>query len=136
MSGLVTVRVDWLLFGNWLMLNLAMVVWILVAQAMDPISGGAGWIGAGLLGLVLGWLLLKHLPDKDRRDERKDELHRQHVTALMNDWKSSLREILKHCDEETKELAKAFKEELQRAHYLFDDQHPPRRRRDEHDRGE
>lgn len=32
---------------------------------LDPISGGAGWVGAGLLGLVLAWLLLKHLPAKD-----------------------------------------------------------------------
>lgn len=38
----------------------------LVAQ-IDPISGGAGWVGTGLLGAVLSWLLLKHLPDKDRQ---------------------------------------------------------------------
>ncbi len=52
---------------------------VLTAQAPmppDPISGGAGWIGAGLLGLVLSWLLLKHLPDKDKqiRDLMKDHL--------------------------------------------------------------
>ncbi len=40
---------------------------VLLADGIDPISGGAGWIGAGLLGLVLGWLLLKHLPDKDKQ---------------------------------------------------------------------
>ncbi|RJQ26393.1 hypothetical protein C4577_03515 [Candidatus Parcubacteria bacterium] len=40
---------------------------VIIAQTqVDPISGGAGWVGAGLLGLVLGWLLLKHLPDKDK----------------------------------------------------------------------
>lgn len=38
---------------------------LLLAQA-DPLSGGAGWVGAGLLGAVLFWLLLKHLPDKDK----------------------------------------------------------------------
>lgn len=32
----------------------------------DPISGGAGWVGAGLLGLVLGWFLLVRLPAQDR----------------------------------------------------------------------
>ena len=40
---------------------------ILFGQATDVISGGAGWAGAGLLGLVLGWLLLKRLPDNDKQ---------------------------------------------------------------------
>jgi PAS domain S-box-containing protein len=35
----------------------------------EAISGGAGWVGAGLLGAVLAWLLMKHLPDKDRQVE-------------------------------------------------------------------
>ena len=48
----------------------AVSVTMLVAQANpEPLSGGAGWVGAGLLGLVLCWLLLKHLPDKDRQLE-------------------------------------------------------------------
>jgi gas vesicle protein len=38
----------------------------LLADA-DPISGGAGWVGAGLLGMVLGWLLIIHLPAKDKQ---------------------------------------------------------------------
>ncbi len=42
------------------------MIFAILAQT-DPISGGAGWVGAGLLGLVLGWLLLKHLPDKDKQ---------------------------------------------------------------------
>ncbi len=36
------------------------------AQA-ETISGGAGWVGAGLLGVVLWWLLFKHIPDKDKQ---------------------------------------------------------------------
>ena len=36
----------------------------MIAQT-DSLSGGAGWAGAGLLGLVLFWLLFKHLPAKD-----------------------------------------------------------------------
>lgn len=38
---------------------------MLLAEGLDSLSGGSGWVGAGLLGLVLSWLLLKHLPDKD-----------------------------------------------------------------------
>src|SRR5262245_4299391 len=30
----------------------------------NPIEGGAGWVGASFLGLVLSWLLLKHLPEQ------------------------------------------------------------------------
>jgi hypothetical protein len=51
----------------------------------DPLAGGAGWVGAGLLGLVLGWLLLVHLPAKDKqlKDllEAKDKQIRDLVEA-------------------------------------------------------
>lgn len=54
----------------------------LIAQVpTDPLSGGAGWVGAGLLGLVLCWLLLKHLPDKDRQQR---ELIDAHLVAEAN----------------------------------------------------
>ncbi len=39
---------------------------LVIAQApqvnSDPISGGAGWVGAGLLGAVLAWLMFVHIP--------------------------------------------------------------------------
>lgn len=35
---------------------------ILAQAPPDPIGGGAGWLGAGLLGSVLAWLLLVYLP--------------------------------------------------------------------------
>lgn len=59
------------------------VMWsaVMADIATDPIAGGAGWVGAGLLGLVLAWLLLRHLPDKDAQIERliaaKDEQIRE-----------------------------------------------------------
>lgn len=33
----------------------------------ELVPGSAGWVGAGMLGLVLGWLFFKHLPEKDRQ---------------------------------------------------------------------
>lgn len=30
------------------------------------VPGASGWVGAGLLGAVLGWLLFLHLPAKDK----------------------------------------------------------------------
>lgn len=64
---------------------------LLIAQAAaspEPISGGAGWVGAGLLGLVLGWLLLVHLPAKDKQ-----------LTGLVEAKDKALQDVLKLKDE-------------------------------------
>lgn len=58
----------------------------LFAQSGDPISGGAGWVGAGLLGAVLAWLLLVHLPGKDKQmrellKDFRDETNAQRVSG-------------------------------------------------------
>lgn len=49
------------------------------APPVDPLTNGYGWAGAGLLGLVLAWLLLKHVPDKDKQ-----------IRDLVNDYFSLL----------------------------------------------
>lgn len=64
---------------------------ILLAQVpIDSLSGGSGWIGAGLLGAVLSWLLFVHLPSKDKQlldyikmsnDEREKERASRHELA-------------------------------------------------------
>ena len=45
--------------------------WTLISQLpvpADPLPAlGSGWAGAGLLGLVLSWLLFIHLPNKDKQ---------------------------------------------------------------------
>lgn len=44
-----------------------MLIAFVVAQATpDPLSG-AGWVGAGLLGAVLSWLMFRYLPAKDQQ---------------------------------------------------------------------
>lgn len=40
---------------------------LLAQQTADPLSGGAGWIGTGLLGSVLAWLCWVYLPAKDKQ---------------------------------------------------------------------
>lgn len=52
------------------------------SQVPDAISGGSGWIGAGLLGSVLGWLLLKHLPAKDAQLEKLISTHNGQIEKL------------------------------------------------------
>lgn len=46
-----------------------MMFWLLLAQTTPPngLAGDSGWLGAGLLGLVLAWLLWVHLPAKDKQ---------------------------------------------------------------------
>ncbi len=66
----------------------AVTTLVLFAQSTDPISGGAGWIGAGLLGAVLSWLCLVHLPAKDKQlheilDGQASERSKFQDTLLM-----------------------------------------------------
>ncbi len=46
---------------------------------LQTVSGSSGWAGAGLLSVVLGWLLFRHLPEKDRQVK---ELIDTHMAAL------------------------------------------------------
>ena len=80
--------------------------WFLLAQlpSPDPISGGAGWLGAGLLGLVLGWLLLVHLPSKDKQTkELVDGMLNRHEVMEREQrqtFRESLDQVVNHCKEE------------------------------------
>src|SRR5262245_45428442 len=65
---------------------------MLFSQA-DTLSGGAGWVGAGLLGLVLGWLLLKHLPDKDRQVETARLAHLDAQAKMVKTFDDRLEKI-------------------------------------------
>lgn len=74
--------------------------WMLIAQQVDPLSGGAGWLGAGLLGAVLAWLCFVHLPAKDKQlkemmsaesDEREKE--RQSRDRIVSVFQAELLKI-------------------------------------------
>lgn len=93
-----------------------------VTTALDPLVGGAGWVGAGLFGLVLAWLFLRYLPAKDKQTEefidKKDqqlfqllesqktlmiELAKQNtqsMVALGGNFENSLRIVVDHCEKE------------------------------------
>lgn len=109
--------------------------WI-VAQSTDPISGGAGWIGAGLLGAVLAWLLLKHLPDKDRqisnllqmKDKQVEDLLKvkndqlkmmvesatQNQERMHTENQRALDRVIAHCKDEMTTNNVAFQREMER----------------------
>lgn len=101
---------------------------------VDPLTGGAGWAGAGLLGLVLAWLLLKHLPTKDAQFESLSRTKDEQILALMNrnderlqqlattfrqesredkeEFKRALDAILAHCEREMSKVGDAMRAEL------------------------
>lgn len=81
---------DWYLHG------------IIVAQSVaqstiDPISGGAAWVGQGILGGVLGWILFVAWPAKDKA-AREDRDSRD----------AAIKQLVERHDAETKELTERF----------------------------
>ena len=87
----------------------------LFAQSPEVISGGAGWVGAGLLGAVLSWLTLVHLPAKDKQVKELIDLH-----ALERDKDrtetSSLRQAFAEEQEQTR-INNAAERQSQREEY-------------------
>lgn len=55
------------------MLQTVLLIIGMLAQTPDPLTGGAGWVGAGLLGAVLCWMFFVRIPATDRMLEAKDE---------------------------------------------------------------
>lgn len=95
-----------------------------VIAQVDSVSGGAGWAGAGLLGAVLAWLLLRHLPSKDvqlkemveSRDVLAKDLAVVTAAALKdarNEFKESLQSVVEHCKDDTQSARLEFKTTLQ-----------------------
>jgi predicted hydrolase (HD superfamily) len=93
----------------------------------DMVGGSAGWVGAGLLGLVLAWLFGKHLPSKDAQIERllaqakeqlaaKDTQLREQLTAkdsqldttLLHKW-AAIEKMSQLHHENLKTLSTEFK---------------------------
>ncbi len=110
-----------------LLVSVPVFPWAMVlAQQIDPtsLSGGAGWVGAGLLGLVLAWLLWVHLPAKDKQIkemiESRDKLALDMAKVASDcererraDFREALKAVAEQTGGEIKHLATAV-EELRR----------------------
>lgn len=69
---------------------------LLIANINNPtdvISGGAGWVGSGLFGLVLGWLLFFHLPEDNKKETKSAESKDAFVKDMMAEFKTALAEL-------------------------------------------
>jgi hypothetical protein len=100
---------------------------IVIAQAATPpdiISGGAGWVGAGLLGSVLGWLLFINIPAKDKQIagmiESRDALvkemsaaHQEAVKSLATDYRAAVADMDRRCAEADRERRHDYNGQLQ-----------------------
>lgn len=75
---------------------------MLLAQALDSLSGGGGWVGAGLLGAVLMWLFFKHLPSKDAQITALIERKDLHVENLQAEFTQALDKMAAVYREESK----------------------------------
>lgn len=107
---------------------------LLVLADMDPISGGAGWVGAGLLGAVLAWLMFIHLPAKDKqvtgliegRNELSENLQNRYSASIKElqagmaqiskeqreDHKQVVQMVMEHCRSETEHIAKSMADSM------------------------
>lgn len=74
----------------------------------DPLSGGSGWAGAGLLGLVLGWLLLWHLPKKDEQILTLVESKDQALREQHEEFTATLKELVDEKGRSDKEQRERF----------------------------
>lgn len=57
---------------------------LFIAQVVNPVpEPNAGWVGAGLLGSVLAWLMFKHLPSKDEQVRLLIEMKDKQIAAIL-----------------------------------------------------
>ena len=96
---------------------------LLAEVSLDPLSGGAGWVGTGLLGSVLAWLLFVHLPAKDKllkeymeaKDKAVDNLLQSQWANLQRmevGYRNDLKTVAEHCKQELESVTYQFNEEL------------------------
>lgn len=81
---------------------------------LDQIAGNSGWAGAGLLGAVLAWLLLWHLPAKDKQLAEKDAAHNAHVERLTALHATEMEKALATFAMEAREQRAECRAELER----------------------
>ena len=66
----------------------------IIADGLDVFSGGGGWAGFRLTGLLLSWILLVSIPARDKQMrvmiERQDGEREKDRVASMN-WPASFR---------------------------------------------
>lgn len=107
----------------------------LIAQAEGSgIPGGAGWVGTGLLGSVLAWLLFVRMPAWDKLMQAKDEQIQKMIATRDNlfqaianehdkataaadterrqDYIESLKTVVGHCSRELDTMREMMQKDM------------------------
>jgi hypothetical protein len=84
-----------------------------VTTPLDALGGAPAWVGTGLLGSVLGWLLFLHLPNKDKQIAGLIESRDAAMKALAADYRASLMDLTNRFIETDKERRDDYKQSLQ-----------------------
>ncbi len=79
-----------------------------------PESGATGWTSFGIAGLVLAWLLLKHLPAKDAQIERLISRSDTELRDARKEYKDALASIAKELEVGVAIVQKAVGDEMLR----------------------
>ena len=89
----------------------------------SDLGGASGWAGAGLLGLVLAWLLLRHLPAKDAQIERMVTAHEHELSVAVEnqrkDFREVLEQVLRRADDRNATLAAAISKDMEALHHTI-----------------
>jgi predicted HicB family RNase H-like nuclease len=109
-------------------------LFIAIAQSTGPpdiISGGAGWVGTGLLSSVLAWIFFSHIPAKDKQLAEKDRqilaliesrdalvkemaaTNQEAIKSLTADFRASVSDMDKRCAEMDRERRHDYNGQLQ-----------------------
>ena len=92
---------------------------MLFAQDASLLTGVGGWAGAGLLGLVLGWLLMRHLPAKDQQIKDFIESKDMLVKDMITEFKGALHLVVTHCRDENLLARKEYREQTETLRSLW-----------------
>lgn len=81
------------------------------STTMDPVTTiASGWVGTGLLGGILAWLLFVHLPNKDKQLEKIMATHDSQMDAALKAYREELKVERQLCEERDRRLTDTIKE--------------------------
>lgn len=73
----------------------------------------SGWTSTGLVMSVLGWVLLRHLPEQDRQRKETQERHEQLIERLVQTHTMAMEKEVTRCDAGRKESREEFRQSLE-----------------------
>lgn len=98
---------------------------LLADVSTDSFPGGAGWATSGLVTMVLGWLLFRHIPNREKRDAEMHEAKDKHFHSILDAkdnqakyqqdvFVQALASVTAHCEREVSAVTESFRRESDR----------------------